>query len=315
MSWLRSLLRSRAAATVAAGGRAVGDVAHKVAEVRRALGRVVAEVNRTTDDETRAAYDSLSPLADRAREQLGAFRGLLDDLRGDQAVTPAIEAHSTSLQHHVEELRRSVEENDRQVRATVKQVQTILDAVKEISKLTRESKILAINARIEAARGGSAASGFAIIASDMQRLSNAVAAANDDIQKVAAGMSKELPAMVRSSAELSQRSEAFSLEATESLGEISRRSDALQEAIHQTLTGGDEALAQTVEAVEGALGHLQFNDANSRKLAQLEWALQDLETELARGGAGGGAPDGPPGGDEDGARHANGHAADDALPY
>jgi methyl-accepting chemotaxis protein len=279
MSWFKRFLHQAAPAVVELGQRVGAELALKAGEVRRSIVATIGEVNRTTESETLAAGTALTHLVGRARSQLTDFRDLISSIRSDQGLTPAIAAHSSSLQQHVDELRRSVEENERQVRVTVKHVQTILTAVKEISKLTRESKILAINARIEAARGGAASSGFAVIAGDMQRLSNAVAAANESIQKVAAGMNKELPEMVKQSVALSHASGTFATEATESLAEIHRRGDVLEGALHHALESGDTTMAQIVDGLHTALSHLQFQDVCAQKLARIDWLLRDLEVE------------------------------------
>jgi len=62
--------------------------------------------------------------------------------------------------------------------------QSILEAILAINKITRSAHMLALNAKIEAARVGDAGRGFAIVAHEVEEVSQRITLVMKDIDRV-----------------------------------------------------------------------------------------------------------------------------------
>jgi methyl-accepting chemotaxis protein len=135
---------------------------------------------------------------------------------------------------HVADIRTRIAAHDTCAQQAVEQVAHTLAAAQVIERLARQAKMLALNARIESVRGGEQARGFAVIAEEMTRLSTAVAATNDTVQRLAGSLGGLLPKMAAQAHELSERADAFSTEAGRRLGELDRQVAALRSDVAET---------------------------------------------------------------------------------
>lgn len=63
-------------------------------------------------------------------------------------------------------------------------VQSINDCTKELRDIQKRQRILAINASIEAARAGQAGAGFAVVATEVQKLSKSSSDTNSKIERI-----------------------------------------------------------------------------------------------------------------------------------
>ncbi|MFK7898509.1 MAG: methyl-accepting chemotaxis protein [Myxococcota bacterium] len=92
-----------------------------------------------------------------------------------EADTAAIDADTDGFSHSVSEIREIVETNDEQLKS-------MTSFVAFIQKVASQTKLLAINAAIEAATAGSFGKGFAVVASEVKELSNQTHGAVSEIQ-------------------------------------------------------------------------------------------------------------------------------------
>jgi methyl-accepting chemotaxis protein len=77
----------------------------------------------------------------------------------------------------------------------------ISESIKQISKITQSTHILALNAKIEAARAGEAGRGFAIVAHEVEKTSEAVNEVMKEIDQVFAEFNAETKAVLAKVAE------------------------------------------------------------------------------------------------------------------
>lgn len=78
---------------------------------------------------------------------------------------------------------KSVSASDAQVQSLAKLGEQIHKIVRTISNIARETNMLALNAKIEAARGADGGKGFAVVADEVKSLARATAAAVDEIEE------------------------------------------------------------------------------------------------------------------------------------
>ncbi len=161
----------------------------------------------------------------------------------DNGFDRALAGQAEMVRGHVADIRTRIAAHDACAQQAVEQVAHTLAAAQVIEKLARQAKLLALNARIESVRGGERARGFAVIAEEMTRLSTAVAATNDTVQRLAGSLGGLLPKMAEQAHELSERADAFSSEAGRRLGELDRQVAALRGDVGSPPSGaGDDAL-------------------------------------------------------------------------
>lgn len=77
----------------------------------------------------------------------------------------------------------------------------ISDAVKAIGDITRGTRILALNAKIEAARAGDAGKGFAIVADEVEKTSDKVAKAMAEVDRLFVEFRTDTQSVLRGLAE------------------------------------------------------------------------------------------------------------------
>ncbi len=88
-------------------------------------------------------------------------------------------------------LRMATDEADRaraEVQRLLVETQQIQDILLAITELARQTRLLALNARLEAARAGEAGRGFQVVASEVRALSQATQDAVQDVEKAVQGL-------------------------------------------------------------------------------------------------------------------------------
>jgi len=128
------------------------DMENQIHEATHSAARTV-EQTQTVSDSTRQLQSAVENISDQVLQQTG----LISD----------INAVATASRQDILELTRASE-----------QINEIVHIVKN---LAGETKLLALNARIEAARAGSAGKGFIVVAGEVRALSHQTETANEDI--------------------------------------------------------------------------------------------------------------------------------------
>lgn len=147
-------------------------VGQDLREVARSLSDIAATVGR----EAAAATDSVRRSAEQA-EQTAAFAGELD------AAAALIENSVRRQWEIIEEAKAAAAGND----AVIAALGSAADGIGAISTLIAgiadRSRLLALNARIEAARTGEAGRGFDVVANEMKSLSEQTRDATRNIER------------------------------------------------------------------------------------------------------------------------------------
>ena len=159
----------------------------------------------------------------------------------------------------------------------LEQVETIMRVGTTINEVARSSKMLALNASIEAARLGSQGRSFVVIASQMQALSERVHESNQLVAEMAAKLLKLLPQIVDTSKDLKSRSDQFQTDFTQSVTTVRAGTQKLESALDSVLGSGDARLATILQRSQSALSHLQFQDPVAQRLMRVDASLKKVE--------------------------------------
>ncbi len=116
-----------------------------------------------------------------------------------ESITSSLEETSATVATYTEEVQdlfKSVEALNNTISEVENNMQNVSGLVAEIKGNAAKSKILALNASIEAARSGEAGRGFAIVAQEMGRLASASNSSSEDISTAISGMFDKLGVVV-----------------------------------------------------------------------------------------------------------------------
>jgi len=145
-------------------------------------------------------------------------------------------------------------------------------AIHAINDLMLSSKVLAVNARIEAARVGEQGKGFARIADSLSELSGVIRGASDTVSSSIGAVRQGLPQMSASAASMHERTNLF-------IDEVGKQVESASLRAGNGESNG--SLSKLMELSNQALSHLQFQDRMSQNLFAINGDL-DLVKERVR---------------------------------
>lgn len=239
----------------------------------------VEEVNDMTSRESLAAGDSLNAIVNLSRNYVEYMRSAMGQFSRQQADQKlqtssgieAIEEQNQMLALYLNRLESALAAQDRVAQEAVKQLSAVRRAGTHIMEVSNQARMLAVNARIEAARlGGSDAGAFGVIASEMSSFAKNMQMQSDEIVHIVDALTSSLPKIAEMAEELRVSTEHFSSEYGRKNSEVSRVVDSLQTTIAHALSHGDDQVAQVLRHSQDALSHLQFQDPCAQRLLQIE---------------------------------------------
>ena len=219
----------------------------------------VAGFLQQVDEKSANQLQAVVDLSSQAHEVLGAnrrVRAALGELIESAKGTVTTVETSVELVRHggakAQDIATWVQDLSSQMTAMAQSLDTVLKSNEEIASIASQVNILAINAKIEAARAGDAGRGFAVVAEAINELSGKTARAAEDISTNVTALSEQVGKLNRETDDVSQTAAVVlkeSHEADEAMGQIAT---AAETSAHQTDL--IRAEADTVrEAVENFL--------------------------------------------------------------
>jgi methyl-accepting chemotaxis protein len=260
------------------------DIGALLAGARREVWEHLTHVIQASEAEVMAAARAVMDVADRTRTQIERSRsvlvGLEDARRG--GISEVVREQSLMLREHVDDMSQRVKAQDEQAHDALAQVAAIGGLARQIAKMASEAQLLALNARIESSRLAGQSQGFNVVATEMMRLSNEVAAANQRVTQVADRLCAILPTLAQGAHDLRGRVDEFAQRAGERLEEVDRKVNALHAEVTEVVRGADAALGAVVRHSQEALSHLQYQDVAAQELRRIDTRLHDLQVAAAR---------------------------------
>jgi hypothetical protein len=238
-----------------------------VAEVERCRQQVIDRVRQARDLSEKgviAAGSAIQGIVEQSKSAMAEAAGSME----------AAGRNDDHLRSQVAELRSYLVEQDRTVERALGRTSDIAKAGAAIKAMAAASRLLALNARVEAARlDGENRVAFGVIADEMRELSNGVEATNRSIAKLATELLEVLPQIRDQAQQMQTYFDKFHQE-------IQGRAESMNETFTSSLTR-NEAYAERIRklAYDG-LSHLAFQDPMIQSLQRIEKTMLGLESVI-----------------------------------
>lgn len=300
-----------------AGGSGEPRLADGVRDVltqcrERVLGRVL-HINDLTASEVLAAGNTLSEIVACAQAQLAATREALRGTSGGGGVTELIDQQSQKTQAHLAGLCLALADQTKLAREAMTASASIAAIGSQVSNVATQTRLLSLNANIEAARLGHAGGAFQVIAIEMRRLTSEIEQANRRIGEMAETLVTLIPQVVSCADGLSERANLMDAELSASTSQVRAATGELRRAVTGILDNGEHVSGKILAGTYKAISHLQFQDPAAQGLllidADMAALIEHISGLLSEAGAGATSrPEGinltPSANDSHAARHA-----------
>lgn len=195
------------------------------------------EVDKKSASQLQAIVDLSSQAQDvlAANQRVRAALGALTE--SSRSTVSTVETSAELVRHggaKAQDIATWVQALSEQMTAMAASLDTVLRSNEEIASIASQVNILAINAKIEAARAGDAGRGFAVVAEAINELSGKTARAAESISQNVTDLSEQV-------GKLNRETDEVSATATEVLQE----SHQADEAMGQIAAAADESARQT----------------------------------------------------------------------
>ncbi len=253
-----------------------------VASSRSEIAELIDQCNRQSEQGVLSVGQELTAIVFISESYIQEVRDSLSSVQGSgsgekEGIVEAIAAQSESMHAFMTTVSESASRQSEASQQALEQAQTIIRVGTSINEVARSSKMLALNASIEAARLGNAGRSFAVIANQMQALSERVQESNQLVGDLAGKLQKLLPQIVADASTLQDQSARFESEFTEHLSRVQEDSKNLEQAFEAVLSGGDNRIAAILRHSQEALSNLQFQDPTAQRLMRVDANLAQLE--------------------------------------
>jgi methyl-accepting chemotaxis protein len=308
----RSITKPLAEAVGAANRLAEGDLTVKLeATSRDETGQLIAAMKNMVDKlssiiaDVRGGADNISS----ASEQVSATAQSLSQATNEQAASveetsASVEQMSASVTQNAENSKvtegitskaaKDAAEGGEAVQQTVAAMKQIAKKITIIDAIAYQTNLLALNATIEAARAGEHGQGFAVVATEVQKLAERSQIAAQEIGEVAQGsvelaekagkLLTDIVPSIQKSSDLVQEIAAASDEQSGGVKQINAAMSQLSQTTQQNASGSEE-LAATAEELSSQAEQLQQTMAFFKINAQAMESYAGTAKVAAAGGS------------------------------
>lgn len=267
------------------------SVEKELAQYLPHFGRMSEQLRQTSAQIESSVVEicgSFQGIAARAQEAVSRTVGFLSEEGAEASDTGSFESLIENCSSTLVKILNVTEEAGEVSRRAVERIQemdkasqTISGALHQLERIAAGNKILALNARIEAARAGSFGAGFAVVAMEVisqtersQKVNAQVSSLITSLRALAGSTLDDLQSMNDKDRE---RVEKCRLEVNESLRDL----QVAHGEMKKMLTGMTEEGAMLANDIGAAVRGLQFQDRTSQRISHVVEDLNAIRKRLA----------------------------------
>jgi hypothetical protein len=227
------------------------------------------------DDSMAAAAQQAGVLSSASREVSDTSQQAAESLTELRSAIADISSRTTQASAVAEEAVRDARAVDERIAALQEASESITQMVRLISAISQQSRFLALNAYVEAARAGDVGRGFAVVADEVKELASRTAQAAEDIGAQIEAVQSETRQAVTAIGRI-----------TGTLGSIADAQDAIAAAVEQQRAATDRVVDNVDRAASGSARITQAvaELADSQRLVYVRRALTLAEDLLDEAG-------------------------------
>jgi methyl-accepting chemotaxis protein len=259
-----------------------------------AIDTLTGELSLTSQDIETHVHElsrKFQNMAQAAKEQTSTVRNLMSsvqsiELNGESIPLADISASlSQTLADLVDKITqltsRSVAMSEA-LGAVQDEIKSMQASITRIEKINKQTKLLSLNAKIEAARAGAAGRGFAVVATEIGDLAGAVNALSDAVKKqiltVSDGVQRGGSLLKEiSTIEMSDDNVNAQARIRDMMDCLVHQNEAIADALNKTASSSQEM----ENAVNGAIVGMQFQDRVMQRIQNVNGALAVLGSSAA----------------------------------
>lgn len=262
-------------------GRKLAELAEEVAGHWPHLPTLEAQIRETIQQVEQAVTEvcgGFEGMVTRARESVAASSRLLGSDKGS-----GIEALLAASRHTLGQLQQQIERGQQistQVIGHMQEMEAtagvIVKALAEIDRISFGSKLVALNAKVEAAHFGDRGGAFGVVADEIaaqalrsEQITGHVVEEMKQLRAKVAAASRSLDEMARMSVGTLQDSRT---ELESALGELTRTHGEMEATLAASVVGGQ----QLTEEIARSVVALQFQDSVGQRLSHVADELAEM---------------------------------------
>ena len=249
----------------------VGDVVHSVAAASAQLNTTATDMAEAAAGSTRQS-EAVSESMTRASQGVTAAAAASDEFAMSIGEISRQASHSSQLARKASADAQSADATIAALSSSANQVGAIVELIQSIAQRTN---LLALNASIEAARGGEAGRGFAVVASEVKELAAQTSRATEDVAEQIRSMQDSTSASVSALRSIGDQIKQLESTAVSIASAVDQQSVAGQDLARSI----DLAARSTDEVAESIAGVRGASTATGEAAGQVLGSAKSLETQ------------------------------------
>lgn len=252
-----------------AAARALEAIAESFAQTEGRIARRILGAIAVSERAALNVGDSIQQIVSDARRHVERSAALAQQFGADSEIGRSIAQQNEEMRSFVERLSASLRRTRDDATAAQEQLGGILSAGDRIRAVARETKIVTVNAQIEAARLGTAGKPFVVIAEQLAELAEDIEAANRLVGQLARTMGEVIPRLANTTKDVVEDAERFRERFCAALERLEAAQSELHGSVRGAMVEGERCAEAILQGSARALSQLQFQDPMAQSLREV----------------------------------------------
>ncbi|RKX75757.1 MAG: hypothetical protein DRP87_13805 [Spirochaetes bacterium] len=254
----------------------------KIIPVLNGQLRAVIEHTEKAAMDLSKSFMNINKKAKEQVKEVSAVFGDLSEESGDnnQSVLLSMKEVLSRIITNFNSVTEIIKKSQSATAKIIERAEAVKDIVRKTDNIADSSKVLAINATIEAARAGAHGKGFSVVASEFRKLAEDSESANKEIHSIIDKVTEETRHVYKETEEGVKRSNEITMEAGEmlknALGQINNAIAQARDKLAD-LSRHAESLARDISTI---VVSIQFQDITRQRIEHVIEPLEEFAKEL-----------------------------------